>query len=722
MDKANREKDRAASPVVAGAGKNGGGAPPDATAAPRRPRHIPGLSILLVALVAVLPYVNMLGNDFLDEDRQLIVANDYIRGGAGPVVFFTGDFWEDFNEGRGMVFQPLTVLSFAMHHQLGGLAPLACRQVNLLLHLAACLLLLFILRRQLPRGMLALSATLLFALHPVHTDAVNALLGRPQLLGATFFLGAWLAHLAARPRDGHQWKRSAWYALLAGVLFLLALLADGTTVALLPVVLLGDVLRQRRPTTPPPPVEEDPTDDEDFFTPDRKAAPALLGPLGRRLAGSPWISYAALTAALAQYLALRRQALGSLFGGGEIPFLDNPLASADTPVRLATAVKVLGEYLRLLIWPVNLSTDYAFNQVRLVNSLADPGFLAAAVACFALLVAAAVLAGSARGRIPALGILLFFCTIIPAGNFLIPLGEIMSERLLYLPSVGFCLVLASLLCIAGRELCGSGSMPGVEPSAKPSRAWLAALLVTLIFAGYGVRTVTRNRDWRDECTLLRSAALVSPDSARVHGRLGTRQFERDEFATAARSLERAVAIHHDFPVALYMLGRARIELGDLEGAREALVRVAELRPDHPEVLLALGAVAFRLEEPDEAADLFRRSLELAPDNIYALQSLGICLNRLGRHEEAAELFLRCVERLPEDAESRYNLAIALRGAEQLEEAEAACRSALELNDGHRGALLALADICRRTGRADEAAELQARALGEPGETPPEPVD
>lgn len=715
MDEANREEDRAAAPSTDGAGKDDGDMPPKAPSLPVRPRRIPGLSILLVLLLAVLPYLNMLGHGFLDEDRRLIVANDYIRGGAGPAVFFTGDFWEGFNEGRSNTYQPLTMLSFALHHQLGGLNAFACRQANLLLHLAACLLLLLVLRRQLPRGMLALTATLLFALHPVHTDAVTAVLGRSQLLGATLFIGAWLAHLASRTSDGHQWKRSARYALLAGALFLLALLADGTTVALLPVVLLADLLRQRRPAPPPPPAGKDPTDDEDFFKPDRTPALTFLGPLGRRLAGSPWISYAGLTAALAQYLALRRQALGSLFGGGEIPFLDNPLASADAPVRLATAVKVLGEYLRLLIWPLDLSTDYAFNQVRLVTSPADPGFLAAAVACFALLVAAAVLAGSTRGRIPAFGILFFFCTIIPAGNFLVPLGEIMSERLLYLPSLGFCLVLASLLCRIG---------PAPEPGRprRPLKMALMALLVALIFAGYGVRTVTRNRDWRDECVLLRCAALVSPDSARVHGRLGTRQFERDEFSLAARSLERAVAIHPDYPVALYMLGRARIELGDLEGAREALARVAERRPDDPGVLLALGAVCFRLDRPEEAAELFRRSLALAPDNVHARQSLGICLNRLGRHEEAIDRFRECLDRRPDEVEIHYNLAVALRGAERLEEAEAASRRALELNGGHRGAMLALADICRRTGRPDEAAELQARALGEPAEPSPDTAD
>lgn len=636
MSEAKHTEKRITATQAAGAGDSPDTGKP---AAPRSVRRRPGLSLFLVLLAALLPYLNSLDNGFVLDDRELIVSNPYVQGSAALGALFTADFWEAQNQGRSNHYRPVAMVSFALNHRLGGLEPLTCHLTNLLLHILVCVLLLLVLRRLLPRGMLALTAALLFAVHPVHTEAVAAVGGRAHLLAALFFLAAWLVHLAAFPRlppapraENDSWRLPAGLTLLGMMFFLLALLSSGSAAALLPVVLLGD-LRRRRETPPP-----QPADDDDFFTPDRRSALQSLGSLGRLLAGLPLAAYTGLLAVFTLYLTLRQMVLGSFAGSAAIPFLDNPLASADTAVRLMTAIKVHGEYLRLLIWPAGLSADYAYNQVKLVTSAADPGFLAALAACLALMVGAAVLWRREGGRTAALGILFFFCTIVPVSNIIFPIGTILAERLLYLPSLSVCLVLASLFCLCGRELCAP-KQAATEEDAKPrnSRLWLVILLVSTVTIGYAGRTVIRNRDWHDQQTLFLSAALVSPDSARVHGDLGVGYFEQGEFLSATRSLERALDIHPDFPLALYTLGRARIELGELESAREALARAAELWPEHPDILLALGAVDFRLGRMEEAEAACRKLLDLDPGHQDGLLTLaGIC-RRTDRGEEADAL-------------------------------------------------------------------------------------
>jgi len=406
-------------------------------AAPPSVRRRPGLSLFLVLLAALLPYLNSLDNGFVLDDQERIVSNPYVQGSAAFGALFTADCWEAQNQGRSNHYRPVAVVSFALNHRLGGLEPFACHLTNLLLHILVCILLLLVLRRLLPRGMLALTAALLFAVHPVHTEAVAAVGGRAHLLAALFFLAACLVHLAAFPRlpsalraENDGWQRPTGLTLLGMTFFLLALLSSGSAAALLPVVLLGDLLRSG--VAPPP----EPADDDDFFTPDRRSALQSLGSLGRLLAVLPLAAYTGLLAVFTLYLTLRQMVLGSIAGSAVIPFLDNPLASADAPVRLMTAIKLHGEYLRLLIWPASLSADYAYNQVKLVTSAADPGFLAALAACLALMVGAAVLWRREGGHTAALGVLFFFCTLIPISNIIFPTGTIMAERLLYLPSLG----------------------------------------------------------------------------------------------------------------------------------------------------------------------------------------------------------------------------------------------------------------------------------------------
>jgi Flp pilus assembly protein TadD len=729
MSKAKRKKKRTAEPLVTGAeNQPDTGKPAAAPASPALPevtpqapaaRKRPGLSLLLVLLAALLPYLNSLDNGFVLDDQELIVANSAVRGSAALGAFFTSDFWEAQNQGTSNHYRPMEMVSFALNHRLGGVEPLGCHLTNLLLHIMVCILLLLVLRRLLPRGMLALAAALLFAVHPVNTEAVSAVGGRAFLLAALFFFAAWLVHLAAHPQlpadlgpGARNRQRVIGLTLLTMGLFLLALLSSGNAAGLVAVVLLGDLLRRK---SAPAQVKEpaDKTAEDDFYTPDRQPFHQRFGTASRSLSGLPLSAYAGLLAVLTFYLALRRLVLGSVAGTAAIPFLDNPLASADTPVRVMTAVNILGEYLRLQLWPVSLSADYGYNQVKLVNSPLDPGFLATLVACLALLVGAAVLWRRARGRTTALGILFFFCTIIPASNIFVPIGTIMAERLIYLPSIGFCLVLASIFCLCSHELCGPKQDSDHQaPKHRASRILMVILLVSVVTLSYAGRTISRNRDWHDQQTLFLSAARVSPDSARVHCDLGVAFFERGQYQEATRSLERALDIHSDFPLALYTLGRARIELGRMEGAREALLSAAELRPDHPEILLALGALEFRLDRLEDATALFRRVLAIDPENVWAMQSLGICLSQNGSYEEAVSILQSCLERRPGDIGSHFNLATALRSASRLEEAETACRTLLDLDPDHRDGLLTLADICLQTGRQEEAASLRTRALGQ----------
>ncbi len=274
------------------------------------------------------------------------------------------------------------MLTFALNYAAGGLNPPGFHLANILLHGYAAVLLFFLLDELLKRRQAAFAAALLFAVHPIHAEAVAAVVGRMEILAAGFLFAAWLLHARGR----------AWAAALC---FLLAALSKETGLVFLALAPVGDWV------------------------------------LGRARA---WRSYAIYAGAAAVYLILRQNAVPLSLNA--ISTLDNPLAALSPVFRIANAVKVAGLYLGLQVFPARLSADYSANGISLHQSWA--------FAIAALAIAAAVMAAwlACIRRYPA--IFLAGC-IYGAGfaltaNILFPIGTILGERLAYLPSAGFCLL------------------------------------------------------------------------------------------------------------------------------------------------------------------------------------------------------------------------------------------------------------------------------------------
>ena len=165
----------------------------------------------VLALAAVCALVNSpaLGPGFIHDDHPIIEQNERLRGlGRLPQIVTTG-YWPPAEAAGPPLYRPLTLLSFALNQAAGGLRPFGFRLVNLLLHALNTVLVLHLAARLLsgpagrapgaPRPLDApLLAGLLFAAHPVHTEALGEVVGRAELLGAAGVLGSVLAFLIGR--------------------------------------------------------------------------------------------------------------------------------------------------------------------------------------------------------------------------------------------------------------------------------------------------------------------------------------------------------------------------------------------------------------------------------------------------------------------------------------------------------------------------------------------
>jgi tetratricopeptide (TPR) repeat protein len=524
---------------------------------------------LAVGLSAVIVYLNAFGNEFVLDDTRIIRDNLRIRSLANVPGFFASSYWD--LEGAHALYRPMVLASYALNYAMHGLSTYGYTTVNIALHAAVSLLLFALVRGIGGSLFVAAVAGIAFAVHPVHTEAVTGIAGRPELLAACFFLLAMHFHRLA-PGTG---LTAAWYRAGACACFACALLSKESAMTLLLVLPAMDAL-----------------------FPTKGSTGRLAGPRSRIVT-----DYLPLITVALAYLAVRRAVLGAIvIAGRTIAPLDNPLVpltttalgerlGATTGQAVMTAFRVVVEYARLLAWPARLSPDYSYNQIPLVTSAFDERFLVG------LVLAAACVWGIRmlwrRNPVAAFGLAFLALTFSLVSNFAITIGTICAERLMYLPSAGALVAAAS----------GAEALSRTTP-----RRRLASVVFTIVIIMITMgasRTWTRNREWKNDRALWSAAVAVAPGSARVqseYGRVFTGLAEDAAQAGRAADAER-----------LYAAAQAHYETA------------LKIYPSYALPMDGLANILALHQRFDEALVLYERAVRVLPGNFASQTNWGALL-------------------------------------------------------------------------------------------------
>jgi protein O-mannosyl-transferase len=435
----------------------------------------------LVALVLLLmvAYWNSLGNDFVLDDRLVILGNQLISRIDNLPSIMVSSYWEGIGDSDGFIryfdtlYRPLVVVTYTLNYIVGGKNPAGFHIVNLALHLLVTLLL-YGIARQIGLGIwAAFISAALFGVHPIHTEAVSYVVGRAELMMAAGVLASlWLAGQGRR--------------VLSIIAFVVGLLSKEQAIVL------------------------------PLLVPFYEFSLGQTKGMGTRPLLARYTPYVLVIVA---YAGLRLYALhGALYQPPGL--LENPAAWAGLSTQVLTSLKVTGMYLSLFIWPAALSADYSYYAVPLAQSLLEPAVLGG----LALWLGLIGLAGwsLARRRITiAFCVWMTLLSYLPVSNLVIPIGTLMGERLFYLPSAGLCLLIGLALghmsyFSAEQRICDRGAAPFIALS--PAHILKSVLVVILV--AMTVRTVVRNRDWVDHQTLLERTVGVVPNNAKAHAMLG----------------------------------------------------------------------------------------------------------------------------------------------------------------------------------------------------------
>lgn len=343
---------------------------------------------LWLVLAFLAPNLSSVTGSFLYDDLPLIVQNKRLQFLSQLGEVWTHGYWPD-RPGLTL-YRPVTETVWNLVWVFGGGRPWPFHVLNLALG-SAVVLLVYRLLVDLRVGFrVAFIASLLFAVLPIHSETVAAVVGGNEMLAAAFGLGALLLY-----RRGSE--------LAALVLFVLGVFSKESAAAV--------------------------------------AGVALLFPLfesGRRFPLWRFAVHAAAACAVVAVYFWARAAVAE--GPVFIPVIDNPMSLVGGPQRIATALWVQVMYVWKSVAPIALSADYSYRQIPLVMTLADPrawaGLALAAVAFWSF----------ARRPFTRFGIALWALAFAPTANLLLPIGTTMGERLAYVPSIGLVLLLAQGLC------------------------------------------------------------------------------------------------------------------------------------------------------------------------------------------------------------------------------------------------------------------------------------
>lgn len=439
----------------------------------------------LVALVAFVVYANTLAHQFVYDDLSVIVANPRLHSLAHWRDIVASPWWP-----RGL-YRPLTSLTLAANWTVTPGGPFGFHLVNVLLHAIAAALV-YLLAVRLMRSPAALAAALLFAVHPLHVEAVANVVGRAEVLAGLFVVAAsilflWYGDLAREPGGRVARTIAGGGALGAGVL---ALASKESAFALPGILLVVDWARSR-------------VDNEDY----------------RRRFARTWPVWCGALVLTMGWLWLRTAVVGELAGDSPAP----GLAGTSIGERIVIMLPVVTEYLRLLLFPLRLSAEYSPNFLPVSTRLG-----AHALVGLALLLGSLAIAAGLRRRAPGVtaGIAWTGVAIFVVSNVLVPSGVLLAERTLYLASTGVCLALGCLWDLGYQR-----------------RRVIALAVAALVLTAGAVRTYTRSRVWRDDGTFFPRLAADAPGSYRADWVAAMLSYLRGDSVTGERLMRRGLGIY-----------------------------------------------------------------------------------------------------------------------------------------------------------------------------------
>lgn len=599
---------------------------------------------ITISISAFICYCNTLWGSFVFDDNEAIVKNKDVMPFTAISELFYDDFWgtEMILNSSHKSYRPLTILSYRLNvlYSKNKLDAFQFHATNVILYGLLCILTvpvfeLFLKKKKKyePLHEMAYLSSLLFTLHPVHTEAVAALVGRADILGSILFLASILVY--------HFTLINKSILLFCTTLIIIsaAMLCKETAIMALAMCTAYDIFYRKKK-------KRNWIDIFSFYFILRNVSLMLYGVF---------------------LLYFRLKVMN--FEGPSFTSIDNPSAFSDSIFS-----KVMGySYiyflnLVILIWPEWLCFDWSMGCIPLLVNFCDIRIIFVIVFwCLVIitlfkLIKKIAQTGMIDGSV--MGFCLMVLPFLPASNLFFIVGFVIAERNLLLPSAGFCF----LVVIGFKKIENSSS--------KKSMVRFAFYLVYVFF---GFRSILRNYEWLNEERLFYSALNVCPLNAKVHYNVAKIAADQNNRELAVLEYHKALDLNPNYEQAMNNLANILRDEKKFKEAEVLLRKSVQVRPNFAAAWMNLGIVLTNLNKTQEAEDCYKKAIKFRnkyPDCYYNLGNLYL---DLGKHNDALNAWKMAVFYRPTHVAAWSNTLVLLDSLKKFDEVLEQGKTALMYN-------------------------------------------
>ncbi|KAI0240289.1 Protein O-mannosyl-transferase TMTC4 [Lamellibrachia satsuma] len=704
-------------------------------------------SAAVVFIAAILCFANSYDADFVFDDSEAILNNHDLKPETTIGTVFTHDFWGQkvTSNTSHKSYRPLTVLTFKLNALVaGGLHPRGFHVINILLHAVVSVVFLRVFSVLLGGAQSSQGAEIgftaprasflcgvLFAVHPIHTEAVAGVVGRADLLCALSFLLSFLSYIEST--KGCYYSASSLvlprqpfslpWLLISMLLCAVAVLCKEQGITVLGVCSAYDILIVRR---------LDVIQVLGLRTATKnKSMPVVNARL--KLSQQQWrsllVRHLILCVTGVVILLCRWRIMGST--PPVFQEVDNPHSFINgTLFRTLNYNYLYALNSWILLCPQWLCFDWSMGCVPVITMVTDTRLLVVFLfwACLCvLLYQCLVVPPSRQQRLLTMSLAMVVIPFLPATNLFFRVGFVIAERVLYLSSAG-----GVMLVVLGASALSSG------------HAKLTQLCLVLLVTVFTARSIQRSQVWKTEKTLFDSGATVCPLNAKVHyniakvyGDAGHIKFamskyrtaiglnpnydqamnnlanllkEKGEHVEAESLLRKAVSLRPSFAAAWMNLGIVEAALGKVTNAETSYQMALIHRRKYPDCYYNLGNLYLDEGRHKEALVAWRNATLQKQTHVNAWNNMAILLGNLDRLDELHLMMKEALTFNPQDAALHYNYASALGKAEMFPKSEAHFLKAIEMSPEIVRYHTNLGVLYHRWGKLDQAEAAYQRAL------------
>ncbi|XP_034189920.2 protein O-mannosyl-transferase TMTC4 [Osmia lignaria lignaria] len=675
-------------------------------------------SVLMIILLS-LCFANSYNGEFVFDDSEAILNNEDVQ--STPLWdIFNNDFWGTklTNKQSHKSYRPLTILTFRLHFWLReSLIAQDYHIVNIILHTLVCVLMLPVFNILLgaKQKNIAFYAIALFAVHPIHAEAVCGIVGRAELLCALFI---WISILCYHCSIYAEKLIHRWLSMCGCIVFIaIAMLCKETGITAVGICCVYDLLIVNKILS-----------SDLIIHIMKKPSWIVIKQFIRQKQKLLIRLFILLTSGLILIFS-RFCVMG--FKAPTFQSVDNPASfMSNIFLRMLNYSYIYCLNIWLLICPQWLCFDWSMGCIPLITTYEKR---ISFVILFWLVLGTMFMytVNSYEDkylRYSIMGLVMLIIPFLPASNIFFNVGFVLAERTLYIPSAGYCL----LIVIGLQKLCNR----------VPTQYLL--LSYTILIVLFFTKSWVRSEQWKTETTLFRSALHVCPLNAKVHyniaknaadvGNLILAQYEYQEalrlnptYAQAMNNLgnllkdqgkyveaetlfKRAIELQEDFATAWMNLGIVLSALRKYKESEKSYLTALSHRSKYPDCLYNLGVLYLEQKNYDKALKAWESATRQRKTHRRAWTNIILLLDDLGMREEALKMGYQALHFLPGDASIHFNIANMLGKVGNFVEAEKHFKNAISKNPADAMFYTNLGVLYHRWNRFREAEYMYKQAL------------